>query len=191
MDKKTRMRIEDLVETLQTRAQALGAIEADPPVSDAVQQEASAIGGVALDMEEWLDEERRREKRESRMSLLRGVLAFLVLAGVLAVNVYVFRENSLAQDGDYLKAIRQFFPEMADQATWAEYLKLAVAGCLGLMSFLLSLIAAMFLEVFLKAVRVPMNALVFSMLAAGLSAVVLYYYISNFGFLRETLYRFV
>ncbi|MFW5734280.1 MAG: hypothetical protein ACOCWR_04390 [Oceanidesulfovibrio sp.] len=191
MDKKTRQRIETFLETIEARAQALEAIQLEQPAKDSVQREASALGVVALDMEEWLDEDRRREKRAFRMSLIRGLLAFFVLAGLLAANVYVFHENSLTEDGDYLKVIRQFFPELSDPATWAEYLKLAVAGGLGLMSFLSSLIVAMFLEVFLKAVRLPMNALIFSILAAGVSTVILYYYLGYFDVLKETLYRFV
>lgn len=191
MDKKTRRRIEDFIEALHTRVSALESIAAEPPAQQAVQQEASALGIVALDMEEWLDEDRLRQKRAMKMALLRGVLAFLLLAGLLAATVYVFRENSLAEDGDYLKAVRQFFPDIGDPATWAGYLKLAVAGCLGLMTFLCSMIVAMFLEVLVKAVRLPMNSLVFTALTAVVTAVALYYYLEYFDILRQTLYRFV
>ncbi|TVM14853.1 hypothetical protein DPQ33_16650 [Oceanidesulfovibrio indonesiensis] len=191
MDTKTRHRIEELIETLQERARSLAGIEADSSVSGAVQQEASAIGNVAVELEEWLDEERRLQRRASRMAVLRGVLAFLLLAGLLAVNVYVFRENSLVEDGDYLKVVRQFFPEVADQAEWAEYLRFAVAGCLGFMSFLMALVVAMFLEVIFKAVRLPTNALVFALLSAGATAILLSYYMKYFGVLKEVLYRIV
>ncbi len=191
MDKKIRTRIVALSETLRERARAWEQMQPNQPVGDAAAGEAAALHGVAQELDEWVADDIRREKRQGKMSLLRGLASFLLLMGLLAFIIFAFFENSLLLQQDYFKVVRHFFPDLQDKATYAEYLQVAVAGCLGLMTFLIALIVAMFLELFIKLVRIPMNALIFSLLTILAAGVMLYYYINNFEMLRDLLYRFV